>query len=411
MGTPTELAFNGAKPTKMHIDFNSCFASIEQQANPLLRGKPIAVAAYATPSGCILAPSIEAKRYGVKVGMRVREGKDLCPPLLVMTPDPWKYRQVHLKLRRLVSQYTSKFAPKSIDEFILDLEGFPAYRRGMKVVAGEIKQRIKEEIGDWLQVSVGISTNRFLAKTAAGLKKPDGLEQVDISNFEQVYQKLKLMDLCGINTRLQSRLYRAQIYSVTDFAKADLQTLRIAFQSVNSYYWYLRLRGWEIDDFEVTRKSFGNSYALPRPLMGDKELIPIIARLVIKASSRMRRAGFKARGVALGLIYQDSFWHQSRKTAQELFDFRDILREIEKLLVISPTLPVKNISVTCFELSKDNSDQLVLFDDILKRRKLVKSIDRINHRWGEMTIATANTLQSEFKVPDRIGFGGVRELI
>jgi len=84
----TKLNFNPRPSTIMHIDLNSCFAMIEQQANPHLRGKPIAIAAYATPSGCILAPSVEAKRYGIQTGTRVREGKKLCPHLIVLPPRP-----------------------------------------------------------------------------------------------------------------------------------------------------------------------------------------------------------------------------------------------------------------------------------------------------------------------------------
>ncbi|MEK7470692.1 MAG: DNA polymerase IV, partial [Patescibacteria group bacterium] len=102
----------------MHIDLNSCFATIEQQANPFLRGKPIAVGAYTTPNGCILAASVEAKRLGIKTGMRVKDGKVLYPKLIVLPSDPNKYRDVHLKLRKIISEYTNDFSPKSIDEFV-----------------------------------------------------------------------------------------------------------------------------------------------------------------------------------------------------------------------------------------------------------------------------------------------------
>jgi len=176
----------------MHIDLNSCFATIEQQANPLLRGKPIAVAAFKSPGGCILAPSIEAKRYGIKTGMRVKEGKMLYQDLIVLEPDPWKYRNVHLSLRKILETYTNDVAPKSIDEFVLNLEGFPAMRKGLINVGNEIKKRIREEVGDWLKVSIGIAPNRYLAKTAAGLKKPDGLETINFENYAQVYESLEL---------------------------------------------------------------------------------------------------------------------------------------------------------------------------------------------------------------------------
>ena len=137
------LAFNPKPSTILHIDLNSCFATIEQQANPLLRGRPIAVAAYATPNGCILAPSIEAKQHGIKTGMRVKEGKLLYPRLIILPPDPWKYRNVHLKLRKLLSDYTYDLTPKSIDEFVLDFQKFSG--SPMHKVGSEIKTRIKKD--------------------------------------------------------------------------------------------------------------------------------------------------------------------------------------------------------------------------------------------------------------------------
>src|SRR3989338_11677223 len=160
MKVMARLTFNSASPTVMHLDLNSCFASVEQQANPLLRGKPLAVAAYVSPGGCILAASIEAKAYGVKTGLRVKEGRLLCPHLIVLPSDPDKYRRVHLRFRKLLSDYTDKVVPRSIDEFVLDLSDFVNSGLSLTDLAREIKRRIKNEIGDWLTISVGIGPNR-----------------------------------------------------------------------------------------------------------------------------------------------------------------------------------------------------------------------------------------------------------
>ncbi|MFH1648871.1 MAG: DNA polymerase IV, partial [Patescibacteria group bacterium] len=197
----TRLPFNPKPSTIMHVDINSCFATIEQQANPSLRGKPVAVAAFDSPSGCILASSIEAKKLGIKTGFRVKEGKLICPDLIVLEPDPPKYRDVHLKLRNLLRTYTENVIPKSIDEFVLNLEGYPAYKKGMFSVGKEIKKRIKNEVGEWITVSVGVGPNRFLAKTASGLNRPDGLDEINENNHVEVFRSLKLTDLCGIAER------------------------------------------------------------------------------------------------------------------------------------------------------------------------------------------------------------------
>ena len=105
------LALNHNPPTILHADLNSCFATIEQQANPLLRGKPIVVAAYNSPNGCVVAPSIEAKTFGIKTGMTVRDARLLCPGVIVRTPDPAKYRYVHMQFRKIFRDYSPDVTP------------------------------------------------------------------------------------------------------------------------------------------------------------------------------------------------------------------------------------------------------------------------------------------------------------
>ncbi len=405
---PISLSFNPQKPIIMHIDLNSCFASVEQQANPLLRGKPIAVAAYTAPSGCILAPSVEAKKLGVKTGMRVKEGKLLCPNLIVLPSDPDKYREIHLRFRKLLSDYSDEVIPRSIDEFVVELESL---EERIIDIAKEIKVRIKNEIGDWLRVSVGIGPNRFLAKTAAGLHKPDGLDTIDKSNYQSIYENLKLIDLCGINIHNAARLNRVGVFTVVQFATASVQTLRCAFGSVAGYYWYTRLRGWEIDDVDFSRKSFGNSYALPKPLITNEELAPILAKLVEKATFRMRKAGYSASGVHLAIVYRDgSFWHRGM-TVPEVFAGGDIYRYAFLLLGRCPyRKPVRNLAVSCFNLEERKTTQLVLFEDVLKKKKLINAVDKINEHWGNFVITPALMLGTDTAVPDRISFGGIREL-
>jgi len=191
MGIPTNLlgavGINHNPSAIMHIDLNSCFATIEQQSNPLLRGKRVAVAAYTTPNGCILAPSVEAKTLGIKCGMRVREGKHLCPDLIILPPDPGKYRFVNRKLLQLLRTYCPEVEIKSIDEMNLDFTHIPPLERELHHIAQEIKAAIRREIGEWMTVSIGIAPNRFLAKLAANLHKPDGLDEINAANLRTVW--------------------------------------------------------------------------------------------------------------------------------------------------------------------------------------------------------------------------------
>ena len=409
-----DLGFNRAESSLMHVDLNSCFASIEQQANPFLRGKAVAVAAYSSPNGCILAPSVEAKEYGIKTGMRVKDGKALYPNLIILSADANKYRAVHLKFRDIFQSYTNEFYPKSIDEFVLDLEGYPCLKESnIHEIGREIKKRIKAEIGDWLRVSIGIAPTRFLAKVAAGLNKPDGLDEINYKNFMDVYRKLELMDLPGINVRNELRLHKQGIRNVVQFYEAPLWKLKAAFESIAGYYWFNRLRGWEIDNVEFARRSYGNSYSIPRNLTTAKEIYPVLAKLVNKATRRMRDAGFGAYGVHLSAHFKNDggYWHKGMKFPEPASDTREIFRRAKKLLLMSPLkYPVRTLAVSCFELVKKESLQLGLFEDTDKRARAIEAMDKTNDRWGDYVIVTANMLEAKSDVPDRIAFGNVKEL-
>src|SRR3712207_5500792 len=228
------LVLNHNSPTILFADLNSAFATIEQQANPLLRGKPIVVAAYNSPNGCVVAPSIEAKRYGIKTGMTVRDARLLYPKVIVRTPDPAKYRAVHLQFRNIFKDYSPAVSPKSIDEAVIDFtDTYALYNRSLTDIGQEIKRRVRREIGEWMVCSIGIAPNRFLAKLAASLKKPDGLETIDHTNVLSVYERVSLRDLNGINTRNEARLNACGIFTPMEFYQAAVDTLKKqVFQSI-----------------------------------------------------------------------------------------------------------------------------------------------------------------------------------
>lgn len=404
---------------KMHVDINSCFATIEQQANPGWRGKPVAVAAYVNDFGCVLAASYEAKRFGVKTGMRVGEAKGLIPSLIVCGPDPEKYRDVHRRMTELLGSYTDQCAAKSIDEFVLDFAETVWIGKSLIVVGQEIKNRIKQEIGEWITVSIGIAPSRWLAKVASNLQKPDGLEMVDWTNIEQVYAKLRLMDLPGISGANARRLNRMGIYTVTEFYRASLDRLYGVFESVLARDWYLRLRGLEVDEVEFERRSYGNSFVLPEVLRKREEILPVLSKLVQKMAFRLRKGGFAASGMWLGVglrpirwdMRRDDFWHRGRSLGRTVFASEELYWEAVKLLDLSPFgLGVKSLAVSCFGLERREVLQLRLFEDITRSYQLTAALDQVNRRWGAFTIRPARMLDQEKYVFDRIAFGGVKEL-
>ena len=223
-----DLPLNPSEPRLMHIDLNSCFAIIEQQANPLYRHKPVAIAAYDSPGGIVIASSYEAKALGIKLGVNVREAKLICPEVIVLTPDPPKYREAHKRFKKVLLQFTNEVRPKSIDEFEIDFSGSQAIRNGRKLedIGMDIKQLIKDKIGSYVTVNVGIGTNRFFAKTAAGLNKPDGLDVMRADNAHDIYESLKLIDLTGINVRFEARLNAMGVHTPLQFLDAQSDFLK-----------------------------------------------------------------------------------------------------------------------------------------------------------------------------------------
>lgn len=417
--------FNPASPSIMHIDLNSCFASCEQQANPLLRNKPVAVVHSDAPYGCILAPSVEAKLWGVKTGMSLQEGKQICPFLIPRVADPPKYREVHHQLGELLSQYSDHVVSKSIDEFVLtlpscrgDLYGRPC---DPTIIASQIKSDIHTQVGDYLRVSIGISTNQNLAKLASGLHKPNGLDIIDSHNFLSIYASISLQDFCGINTRNEARLHRVGIFTPLDFYHASLPTLTRAFQSVLGRYWYTRLRGYEIDEVSFTRQSFGQSYVLPHP-MTYGEWRPILAKLVSKAGRRLRASGYHATATHLYLRFANhnslpaqAGWHTGHQLHSPLFRDCDLLQAT--LALYQQTCPpelkcrrVKKIAVTfpaCagrFGLSRDPG-QLALLRDNSRDVALTHALDTLNNKWGEYSVISAAMMGTEHHVKDAIAFG------
>lgn len=395
------MEFSKNKPNIVHLDINSCFATIEQQANPLLRGKPLAVVAYDSPHSCILASSIEAKKLGIKTGMSLIDGKKIFPKLIHLLPDPPKYRNVHKKIKRILNDYSSEVNPKSIDEFSFKL----SLPKSPKIQSKEIKKRIRREVGEHISVSVGISTNKYLAKIASNLQKPDGLSVIDKTNFLKVFEKLSLVDLTGIKQANKKRLNSVGIFSVSDFYNSPIWKLRIAFGGITGFYWFLRLHGFEIDEFESQRKTFGNSFAPPKNLAPEKE--KILCKLCQKTGFRLREAGYGAYGIHLSILFRDgSNWHKGEKTKEMIFTSERIYKEARKLLKKCPLDSVPRIiAVSVFNLVNKNNLQLNFFEDILKKEKLSESIDLINRKWGDFTLHPARMMNMEEIIQDRIAFG------
>lgn len=407
--------YNTDQPLIMHIDLNSCFATVEQQARPQLRDRPVAVVNRRTENTAIVTASYEAKAYGISVGMKVKEALKLCPDLAVLESDPPKYRYVYHKMLGIMKDYSAHITMKSIDEGIIDFtQTSEAIRgRGLMAIGMEIKHRLKAEIGCAMRCNVGIAPNRFLAKTAAGLHKPDGMDEITHENLRSTLASLKLTDLNGIAWRNEKRLNSVGIYTPIEFLDADMVTLKkIVFKSVVGEWWHQRLRGYEVDDVARTMKTVGRQYVLESHSLSRPVILQRLHHLCESVGGRMRSQGKVARGVFVyAKSYDRGYWHARHMSEVPFFSNQAIYAQAALLFARAPAGQLKEIGVTCYELEDDLGDQLSLFgDELAREQQITSAIDEINQRFGERAIHTAHTLAEGTFLQPKIPFGSTRYL-
>lgn len=408
--------YNQSRPLVMHIDLNSCFATIEQQARPLLRGRPVAIVNRRVDTAMIITASYEAKAVGVKLGMRLSQAKKLCPDLIGIESDAPKYKYIYHQLMRIMNDYSAHVRMKSIDEGVIDFSQTTAamQSRDLVDIGYEIKQRLKQEIGVAMRCNVGIGTNRFLAKTAASLHKPDGLDVITADNLRATYAQLKLTDLTGIAERNQAKLQAVGIDTPLDFLDSSELVLRkIVFKSVDGTAWYKRLRGWEVDKLDHPLRSIGRQYVLDKRQMETSEILQRLHHLCEEVGRKLRYQGLVARGVQIHArghdqSYHSKYWQNRHMATLPFHTDQAIYNQARQLYQTAPEF-VSEIGITCYGLEKPSNNQLVLFgDEIAQAVAVTSAVDSINQRYGARSIHSADTLITNSLISEKIPFGSTR---
>src|SRR6202162_5361286 len=361
------LGLNTADPATLVIDLNCAFASIEQQHDPTLRGRPLAIAAYATDAATIVSSSREARDLGIKTGMRVFEAKAIFPRVLVMEPNPPRYRAVSDQLVDIMERHSLDILRMSIDEASMNLAGTPdLVKLGPEGVGRTIKSTLREEVGECVTCSVGISTSIWMAKQASNLDKRDGLERIDHHNLMSVFERLKLTDLSGIADATATRLRGAGINTATEFLHATIERLGLAGMRADfANTWHQRLRGYEVGTFEsVQRKSYSHSHVLARPTNSQRELEELLMRLSDMVGRRLRAAGRRGCVVSVSVVYRPEVDRFSKRStlAQPIATGDEIYKAALKLLAArDPRRDVGTLGVGLAGLSDAGPGQMDLF--------------------------------------------------
>src|ERR1035437_9804418 len=295
MSAPSSTRF--APPTGLrwlYVDFNSYFASVEQQLNPRLRGKPIAIIPVETDATCAIAASYEAKAFGIKTGTPIYEAKKMCPGLICVLAQHEHYVEFHERLLDEIDHHIPVTDVCSIDEMACRLMNNEISVARSTEIAQSIKAGIVKNIGEYVRCSIGIAPSKYLAKVATDMKKPDGLTILQPSNMQDRLLELQLRDLPGIGPNMEQRLNHAGIYDMKKLFSMQPKHMRAVWGSLwGEKMWYY-LSGYEIPDQETTRSSIGHSHVLAPEMRPPAQAWHIARRLTVKATARLRRMDYYA---------------------------------------------------------------------------------------------------------------------
>lgn len=375
--------------TIIHIDMNAFFASIEQQINPALRGKPIAVIG-SHERTVVTTSSYEARAYGVKTGMTKYEAKRLCPHIILVAGNTNRYTDACRRLVEIYLQYTPLVEVYSIDEVFLDVTGSMMLFGDAETIARKIKKDIRERLGR-PTCSIGIAHNKLLAKLASDMEKPDGLVIISHENLEKLLEQLPVKELCGIGSRLESHLAALEIKTCGELRRASIHLLKNRFGVIGERLKYM---AQGIDDSPVIpmgqepdAKSVGHSMTLDKDVSSVETLERRILQLSEMVGRRLRRGGYMGRTIALTLRYSD-FTTFTKQCSIETYmnnslDIYIVARDI--LNTIRLQKPIRLVGVSVCNLIK-NIAQIPLFSAERNKQAATRAMDDINDRYGDFCI-------------------------
>lgn len=407
----------------LHLDMNSYFASVEQQANPFLRGKPVAVLATMTSHGCTLASSKEAKAFGVRTGVRAEEAKSLCPDITFVQVDPPKYRSTTKRIFSILRQYSEAIETYSIDEAFLDLTGFvPSLESGAQL-GYEIKQRIRNEVGEWLTCSMGIGSTRWLAKFGGDTAPKGGLVILHRGNLTAYLKGRDLQQAWGIAEATASHLNKLGITTLDELQAASPVNLMESL-GIRGYELWANVNAVELGGLAQPRqpKSIGHSHVLRVRNRDPRFHKALIMRLCERAGRRLRDLGLEAQGVyahvsleltggrdlpAMNPVASQAGALQaggSKKVYHPIYTTRQLFQQVWAMLGDGVRSGTPSFYALGMFRLRPVSGQL----SFLEKRKpaaLAQAIDHINNRYGEETIVEGDLVRLDATyAPDRIGF-------
>jgi len=416
----------------LFVDLNSYFASVEQQDRPELRGKPVGVVPMVADTTCCIAASYEAKAFGVRTGTIVADAKRLCPDIILVEGRHELYVEYHHRVVEAVESCLPVTAVCSIDEMACRLMGRERPLLAAMELARKVKARIRERAGECLRSSVGLATNRYLAKVASDMEKPDGLVALTLDILPEALRRLTLRDLPGIGARTEKRLNERGIHTMDELLALDCEHAGQLWGSV----WGERLFHWlRGEDFEMSEhdhlKSISHQHVLAPDMRTKEKAWAVAHKLLHKAAMRLRSGGLWAGSIGLAVGFAvprrentpvsrfgvpSRGWHGEIKLS-ECQDNQTLIAALRKLWDSQPKGTEYAhpffVGVQLGGLVPNRLHTLSLFDSLdseRSRARLLAAMDELNQKYGLATLAPATMLSAYKAAPTRIAFHSIPEL-
>jgi DNA polymerase-4 len=402
----------------LYVDFNSYFASVEQQLQPELRNKPVAVLAVMAETTCCIAASYEAKALGVKTGTSVKEARALCTNIIFVQARPQIYVEYHHRLIEIVESCSPVEKILSIDEMVCRLTGSQQQPDNALKLAAQIKQKIASKF-QFIRCSIGLAPNTFLAKVASNMQKPDGCVMLTSQDIPNKLFSLQLRDLNGIGKQMEVRLNRHKIFTVAELYQANRKQLQAAWGSVEGERMYDKLRGLETFQVQHVRSSLGHSHVLPPEQRYFEGAKAVLHRLLQKACMRLRSYDLLAKRISVTIKRRGPHferipsWHME----SEISPTDNTLRMIEAMESFLSHYPQDNmvpyavgVSLSGLLTQEEAARDLFQVKPLQNEQKLHQAIDHLNLKFGKNTIYFGGAHDALKDAPMRIAFNHIPDL-
>ncbi|GIM50056.1 DNA polymerase IV [Capnocytophaga stomatis] len=345
----------------IHVDMDAFYASVEQLDFPELRGKPIAVGGE-RERGVVAAASYEARKFGVRSAISGMQARRLCSELIFVRPRFERYREVSMQIRSIFYEYTDLVEPLSLDEAYLDVTQNKKNNPSATLIAKEIRQRIFETTG--LTASAGISVNKFIAKIASDVNKPNGQKTVTISEIQDFLDVLDIKKFYGIGKVTAEKMYLKGIFTGKDLREKSLEFLEVHFGN-NGLYFYELARGIHRSEVKPYRipKSLGTEHTYSKNITSEVYVEEKLVSIAEELSQRMQRKKLAGKTVTLKIKYSDFSVNTRSKTLSQFIDNKeDILNSVKELLYQQPledSVRLLGISLSNFDNKKEEKEERI----------------------------------------------------